>query len=212
MTQSWLSRLTPFAIAILAVACNGTTANQSIPTAPTGAPAAGGPGCTPAVTGLPTLVQAPGGSFPFGIAIGPGCGWTAQTDVTWADVSPSTGEGTTQSTLDVEANPNVDARSFLVTVSGQSFQVIQVSGCSYTVNPSSLELGGEAGSTTISVVATIGGCPWTATSGESWLRVLSPSGSGTSTIGLDFDSNPGGERHTFLMIAGQRINVTQASL
>ncbi len=89
-------------VTLLAVACGGSS-----PTAPTnstdpspipspgtsGVPPPSGPSCTPGVTALPTMVPRQGGSYTFEITIASGCEWTAQTDVAWADVTPSAGQG-----------------------------------------------------------------------------------------------------------------------
>lgn len=193
---------------MLVAACSGT---KDSPTAgPSGVPSpTGGPGCVPGITAPPTFVPRQGGSFPFAITLASGCGWTAQTDVEWANVSPSSGQGSATLTLSALANVNADGRSALVTVGGQSFPVSQGSGCAYTLNPTSLTFSSEGGVGGIDIVTTTTPCPWTATSGESWIRVLDSSGSGSTTIRLDLDPNPGFERHTFLMIAGMRVNVTQ---
>ncbi len=206
------------AVSLLAVACGGSS-----PTAPTnstgpspipspatsGGPPPSGSSCTPSVTGLPTLVPRQSGSYTFGITIASGCGWTAQTDVAWADVTPSAGQGNATPTLSVGENLNTDGRSLLVTVGDQSFRVVQLTGCSYSLDPTSLNESGGGGGARIDVVTTLAGCSWTATANESWIRVLTPSGTGSSTIRLDLDANPSDVRHTFLTIAGIRVDVTQ---
>jgi len=217
MTRSLLARFIPLALAILAGACSGTNDSSTGPSPVTpvaspgmsGVPSPSGSSCTLSITGLPTLVPGQGGSYTFGIAVASGCPWTAQTDVTWADVSPSSGQGNAAPRLNVGENMRVDGRSLSVTVGGQSFRMTQVSGCSYSLDPTSLNESGEAGSARISVTTTLPQCSWTATSSESWIRVLTPSGTGSGAITLDLDSNPSDVRHAFLTIAGKRVDVTQ---
>ena len=209
MTRPFLTRFAPLALAILVAACNGTNDSPTGPSGSSGGSTPGGSGCTVGVTGIPTFVPRLGGSYPFVVTAAPGCGWTADTDAAWANVSSSSGQGNATPTLSVVANVDADGRSVTVTVGGQAFSVSQATGCAYTLNPTSLTFSGEGGIGSIDIVTTTTPCPWTATSGEGWIRVLDSSGSGSTTIRLDLDPNPGMERHTFLMIAGMRVNVTQ---
>jgi len=214
MTRPLLARLVPVALAILVGACSGTGDSSTGPSpvaspGTSGVPPPGGSSCTPGVTGLPTFVPHEASSFPFAITVASGCEWTARTDVTWAGVAPSSGQGNAALTLSVEENARVDGRSLTVTVGAQSFRMSQVGGCSYSLDPTSLNEGGGGGSARVDVTTTLPGCSWTATAGESWVRVLTPSGTGSGTVVLELDPNPSDERHTNLMIAGIRVEVTQ---
>ena len=206
------------ALSLFAIACSGsptapTTDPSSVPPPGTsGGPPPSASSCTPSVTGLPTLptrVPREGGSFPFEITIASGCDWTAETDVTWATVTPGAGQGNSTPTLSVDKTPRIDGRTLFVTVGSQSFRVVQELGCSYSLDPASLDLSGEGGSATIDLVATLDQCVWTATSSEEWIRVLTPSGTGSGEVRLDVDHNPSDVRHMFLTIAGIRVDVTQ---
>jgi hypothetical protein len=60
-------------------------------------------------------------------------------------------------------------------------------------------------------VTTNSGCAWTAASNAAWLTVFSgASGSGTGTVELRADPNPGAQRTGTVTIAGQTYTVTQA--
>ena len=87
--------------------------------------------------------------------------------------------------------------------------MVQLTGCSYSLDPTSLNVSGGGGSARIDVVTTLAQCSWTATANESWIRVLTPSGTGSSTIRLDIDRNPSDVRHAAMTIAGKRVDVTQ---
>jgi hypothetical protein len=111
--------------------------------------------------------------------------------------------------LNVNENPNRDARTVTVTVNSQSFRVTQNAvGCGYSLNPSSIDASAEGGTATVALSAT-SGCMWTAVASESWIRVLTPNGTGSATVRLDVAANPSDVRHAFVTIAGQRVNVTQ---
>jgi hypothetical protein len=149
------------------------------------------------------------GRYTFAITIGSNCAWTARADVSWADVAPGSGLGSATPVLNVGENENRDTRTVTVTVNGQSFRVTQNAvGCSYTLDPTSLDESPDGGSASVALTATAG-CTWTATASEGWIRVLTPSGTGSATINLDIAPNPSDVRHAFLTIAGQRVNVTQ---
>ena len=111
--------------------------------------------------------------------------------------------------LVVAQNETRDARTITVTVNGQATRVVQNGvGCFYSVTPSTLDVNADTTNASVTLTATAG-CTWTASSSESWIRVLPVSGSGSSAIALDISANSGDVRHAFLTIAGQRVNVTQ---
>jgi hypothetical protein len=154
-------------------------------------------------------VSALSGRYTFTITIASGCAWTATTDVSWADVAPGSGQGNGTPMLNVNENPNRDARTVTVSVNSQSFRVTQNAvGCGYALNPSSIDAGAEGGGASVVLTATAG-CLWTAVASESWIRVLTPNGTGSGTVNLDIASNSSDVRHAFVTIAGQRVNITQ---
>ena len=160
------------------------------------------------VTGVPSLVPGSGGKFPFAVASASSCTWTTQTDVGWADISPSSGQGNGSPSLTVSQNESSTGRSLTVIVNGQSFHVTQNNSCTYRLSPTSLDVGGAGGAASIAITVTTG-CPWTATSGESWVQVRTRSGTGSGSVDLDIAANPFGVRLANLTIAGQRVTVTQ---
>jgi hypothetical protein len=158
---------------------------------------------------LPTLLAASSATYMLTISAASACAWTATADVAWADIAPGSGRGNGTATLRVDANSSFDSRTMTVRLNGQSFRVPQNGvTCSYSVTPASLDLGGDGGAAAVTVSA-ISGCGWTATATESWLQVLTPSGSGSGTVRIDVAPNPGDVRHATLTVAGQRIAVTQ---
>jgi uncharacterized protein (TIGR02145 family) len=53
------------------------------------------------------------------------CNWTASSNVSWADVVPSSGTGDGSVTITVEENQGSDERTGTVTIAGQSYTIIQ---------------------------------------------------------------------------------------
>jgi hypothetical protein len=213
----------PFAalalILVMAACGGGTDTAQSVSTGPSPVPTAPAPDtapapptsstCAPSIAGLPSSVPYQGGRYPFTISLPASCQWTSRTDQTWADVAPGSGSGNSTAQLNVNENTRLDPRTLTVTINTQSFRITQnVPGCSYTLDPTSLEESGGGGSARVTVT-TGSNCSWTATASEAWIRVLTTSGVGSATINLDLAPNTSDVRHAFVTIAGQRVNVTQ---
>jgi hypothetical protein len=113
--------------------------------------------------------------------------------------------------LTVEQNTRPDdARTATVTVNSTPFRVTQNRFiCSYTLDRTSLDQEPGGGNARVTLT-TRDWCPWTATSSESWLRVVTPSGTGSATIVVDLAFNSSSvERRAILTIAGQRVEVIQ---
>lgn len=209
-------RLAPVAFAILFGACGSGSDSPSTATGPSPNPAPSSPtsptappasGCSVSIAGVPSLVAASSGRYSFTITTASNCAWAAGTDVPWAKVEPDFGQGQATAALTVEANTASSGRTANMSVSGQLFRVIQ-SSCPVTVNPTRLEEGSGGGNTQIAVT-TSEGCRWTAVSSESWVRVRTPSGTGSGMVALELTANTGDVRHAFVTIGGQRVNITQ---
>ncbi len=157
---------------------------------------------------MPTFVPGQGGSYVFTITSAPTCAWTADTDVAWAAIAPASGQGNASPRLTVEQNANSTGRSLSVIVNGQPIHVTQNNGCVYAMTPASMDVSGGGGIATVTLTV-LSGCPWSVTAGESWIQVLTPSGTGSASVNFSIAPNPFGVRHSFVMVAGRRIDVTQ---
>ena len=108
-----------------------------------------------------------------------GCAWTATSDTSWITVT-SGAQGTTsgQVTFAVAPSTATSQRLGSLTIAGRTFAVTQVGNtCSYVLTPPNQTIGGQSGTGSISV-GTASGCPWTATTSQSWISV---SGTGTAS-------------------------------
>jgi hypothetical protein len=140
-----------------------------------------------------------------------GCTWTARTDVSWADVGPGSGSGDGSLVLAFTENEGRSTRSLSLTINGTTARVVQNGRpCTYSVNPSAIELNNDSTGASI-VLTTLDGCAWTASSNQDWIRPVpaSASGSGSATVQFDVQSNGGSQRTAVLTIGGLRIDVTQ---
>ncbi|MBI2187351.1 MAG: BACON domain-containing protein [Acidobacteria bacterium] len=126
-------------------------------------------------------------------------------------MAPGSGRGNATLTLTVEQNTRPDdARTATVIVNGVPYRVTQNRFiCSYMVNPTSLDQAAGGGNVRITLM-TSDTCPWTAAASESWIRVLTPSGTGSAVISVDLESHSTNvDRRGFLTIAGLRVDVLQ---
>lgn len=225
MTRLFCTPVALLTLALLAApACSGSSKDETNPGTVTGPSPSPSPspsptpnptpsptpsGCSASVSGLPTAIPGQGGRFQFAIGVSSACAWTARTDVGWADVSPGSGNGNASPTLNVTQNATFFTRQFTVTVNGQNFPFTQAgANCSYSVDPTSLEESFEEGRASVNVY-TAEGCGWTVTASESWIRLLTPTGTGSATIYIELAQNGGGERNASITVAGIRVNVKQ---
>ena len=99
-------------------------------------------------------------------------------------------------------------------VNNESHQVRQSAAgtaaptCHYTVSTTSITPG-AAGETGILNIIAPEGCPWTATSSDTWITVRPTSGSGNGSVDVMIAANSGAARTGFMTVAGKRIDVRQ---
>jgi hypothetical protein len=170
-----------------------------------------GGGCAFSIEPTSTSVPAGGGTGAVTVTTGAGCAWTATSNASWLTVTSGasgTGSGVAQFSA---ASTGGGPRSGTLTIAGQTSTVNQGSGCSFSIEPTSVSVpaGGEA--VTVSVT-TSSGCAWTATSNAPWLTVTSgASGTGSGVVQFSVASTGGGPRSGTLTIAGQTFTVNQGS-
>lgn len=151
-----------------------------------------------------------GGNFSVTINAGPGCSWTAVSNVAWLAVV-GVGSGVSNGAVTLSAAPNPgNTRVGTATIAGQTLTVTQTGSCLATFAPASASVAATAGSSSTAVTIA-SGCAWTASSADSWLTITSgASGNGNGTVAFSVTANTGGSRTGTLTIAGQSFSVTQA--
>ena len=219
-TNSWLS-ITSGASGTGAGTVNYTCAANSTCSARTGALTIAGQTFTVNQTGssgsftvTPSTMSADAAGNSSSVTVSGGsCPWTASANTTWLSITGgATGSGAGTVNYTCAANPSCAARSGSLTVAGQTITVNQA-GASGTfglsASAASVSAAGSCGSVTVSGNS---GCPWTATSGNSWLSISPGSGSGTSTVIYCYTTNTiRNARSGSLTIAGQTFTVNQAA-
>ena len=141
-----------------------------------------------------------------------GCAWTVVNTNDWIVFSTATsGSGSLSNVYTVLANPNPAARTGVVQIADQTFTVIQdPAACSFSLSPKSRSHGNGAATNTV-VVTTGAGCPWTATTTNTWILLQSgTNGPGNGTVTYAIADNPNAlERIGAVFIGDQSLVLTQ---
>jgi hypothetical protein len=168
--------------------------------------------CLASLNGPAPAAPAGGGRVDVTIVAERECAWSAASDASWLQVSPSTGQGQGAVTLTIAANPQSNTRAANLIINAQRYGVTQPgNSCRYALGDGSARLSSDAGSTAVRVTAA-DGCAWTATSSEPWVRVTPASGNGDGSVTVRVDANSGGERSARLTIAGQAFILVQETM
>jgi hypothetical protein len=168
------------------------------------------PVCVFTVTPTSFSVGVGGGTAELSVTTDGTCAWTVANLPTWITASPTSGTGNGSIWVSVAANAS-SGRTATFAAAGQAVTVNQAGGgtCTYAVSPTALSVGVEAAAATVNVTAPPG-CGWTASSASSWALVSPASSSGSGSVSVAINYNPAGARSTALLVAGQRIDVSQA--
>ena len=146
------------------------------------------------------------------------CSWTATTTAPWISLSgPNSGNGDGNVGFNVAANTTTTARSATIAAAGKTFTVTQAAAtpppapCTFSISPTTQDVGDVGGSGTATVTASAGTCAWTATSNAPWLTLTSgATGAGNGTVGFTIAQNLAAARSGTITIAGQTLTVSQA--
>jgi hypothetical protein len=136
------------------------------------------------------------------------CTWTAASNADWITINSNTnGKGSAPVTFTVAATTG-PPRAGSLTIAGQQFSVTQSEGCSYSVTPSSFDVGASGGTRTVNVTSAAG-CPWTAAANADWISVGTTTGTGSGTVTLTIAATGGPFRSGTATVAGQTVTVAQ---
>ncbi len=167
-------------------------------------------GCTYAIVPTNVSVGAQASNSSIQVQAAGGCAWSATSAVSWITIaSGSSGNGSGQVQIAIAANSGA-ARSGTIVIAGHSFTVAQATGCTYSVQPLSQDVGGGGGNVVVSVI-TGPGCAWTASSTSDWISVTSSEGD-VAQATLTVKPNASPPRTGTVTIAGRTVTINQASL
>jgi len=177
-------------------------------------PTSGGPACTYSISPSSASFSAAGGSGSVNVFAPAGCGWSAVSNVGWAQISAgSSGTGNGAVSYSVNPNVGVSGLSGTLTIAGQTFTITEAGAvCSFSLTAPSASFVAAGGSGSVNILTTAG-CNWSATSDSTnWLNITGgSSGNTTATVSFSVGSNPGSASRTGnLTIGGLSFAVTQS--
>jgi hypothetical protein len=170
-------------------------------------------GCTYSVSPTTENIGSAGGAgTPVNVPAPGGCSWTTSSSTSWiTNVVPPSGTGSGQVNFTVAGNTSDAQRTGTLIVAGQTVTVIEA-GCTYQIAPTSASVGSGAGAgPAVTVTPSASTCPWNASSSDSWITGVTPSGTGTGQVTYNVQANSGLARTGHITIAGQTFTLMQAS-
>ena len=201
---SRLPHLIALALAIFAAGCGESTVAQI-----TGAGLA--TRCQTALTGVPSSLQPSAARLTATISTNRECQWTIESEASWVQVTPNSGQGEASVAVVVAENPAAINRSAALVVNGSRVAVSQdAAPCRFELASSSSRVPPEGGPFKVSVSA-VSGCRWNASSEVTWVRVVSSELTGSGSAEFVADVNTAGERSGTLRIAGLPFVVQQSA-
>lgn len=161
------------------------------------------------MSGVPSEVPESGRQVTITISAARECGWTVASDVPWVTAQPTSGQGNGTVTLIVHENPIPQSRSGAVNVNEFVVTLKQREApCRFSVGGTALAVGYAGGRIAVDV-ATSTGCSWEAATSASWVASHEPRLTGSASAQFTVSPNAGSERSTTLVVAGQRVSLTQ---
>ncbi len=139
------------------------------------------------------------------------CAWSATSDVSWLTITSTASDtGSGAVSYSVAANTSSVTRTGHIFVNTVAFTITQVGAyCSISVSPNPVTVAYTGGQNQLAVTST---CAWTAVSNDSWLKVVSTSGtSGNGTVVIEAAiNNNSGYRDGTVTVGGIAVVVRQA--
>lgn len=169
--------------------------------------------CAVTLSSTSASFGAAAGSSVISVSAAAGCHWTSSSSAGWISFGTTSGTGNGTVTFNVTANTGASTRTGTITIGGQPVTVTQSSAsgaCAVTLSAVTLSMPAQGGSSSI-VVTDPNNCGWNATSGASWLSIVSgASGTGSGTVVFSATANTGNTvRAGTLLIGGKTVTVSQ---
>ena len=164
-------------------------------------------GCSLRLNPTSHTASASGGPGTVAVNAAAGCAWTSTGVPTWIAGVPANGTGPQTIAFTVAATTG-PARNATIIIGGQTFTVSQVSGCTYTLNPTIHNASAAGGPGTVAV-NTAAGCAWTSSGVPTWIAGVPANGTGPQTIAFTVAATTGPARNAIITIGGQIFRVNQ---
>lgn len=191
-------------IGLLTAACGGSASTRTSVTAPANVR------CQTALEQPAASFGSAGGTGTLSVTTARECAWNAVSRSGWVTVT-SGAQGQGDGTVAYRVAENVDplGRQGTLAVGGQDIAVTQEAApCRFAVSHDAEPLP-AAGADALVDVRTHAVCDWTAASDVSWASVSQATGRGGAAVRVNVDPNPGGERSGHVVIADERVAITQ---
>jgi hypothetical protein len=189
-------------LACVAAGCSGNSVTTTAAPTPVK--------CTTSLSGLPASVPATGTKLQATVSAARECSWSATSEAAWLALSPDAGQGEAQVTVAVAANDTAVARSGAIAVNGARVTVNQeAAACRFDLDRSSAQIAADGGRVQIAI-RTRAGCAWKVSSPVPWVSSATAAGSGSRTVDLIVEANPGSARSATVEVAGRRFRVDQS--
>ena len=202
MSRWWFELLATIVSVALVAGCSDTSISQ-----PNGPSASR---CQVALTGVPESILPSGSRLTASVATTRECPWTATSEASWIQLSPTSGQGEGSVTVMVAENTIATRRSTAILINDTRISVAQdAAPCRFQLNSSSAQIDAVGGTVAVSVSA-VAGCAWNAVSEMSWVRARG-TGAGSGTAELIVDENTGGRRSGMVRVADLGFAVEQAA-
>jgi len=160
--------------------------------------------CTFAASPLTNAAPANGGPGSISVTSQSGCNWVGVANRPWITVGGN-GNGSGSGRLDYLVTPSVNpARTGQISVAGIKVDVMQASGCIYSLGANNVLEGQGGGLVSVSYSVSDIACPLTVSQTPSWIQIPA-SFQGSFTV----SSNPGAPRSARFTIGDQPFVVNQ---
>jgi len=200
--------LAAFAAAALLVSACGSSSETETLTGPSSGK------CALQLTAEGVPFPAGGGSGSLRVAANRECPWTAKTDAAWLTIAqPAEGQGDGSIRFSAAENGDGATRTAAISVNDQRFDISQVGKpCEFVVSSNHESIDAAGGQLSVNVRASGTQCAWTASSGVSWISIVSGrDGRGSGTVTFQVAAVTGPPRSGNVTIAGQNVQVDQGT-
>ena len=166
--------------------------------------------CQPSFDATPRAFAASGGTSSIAVTVARECPWSASSAAGWVAITAGAqGQGDGSVTFNVAGNPEPIARQGTLTIGDGRLELTQQPlPCRFEVSRPLATIAPAGGALPVQV-RTHGACDWSAASEVSWVTVAPSAGRGNGDVILTFSSSDGGERSGSVVVAGERLSLTQ---
>jgi hypothetical protein len=173
-------------------------------------PTTASPRCQPSLDVSSRSFGPEGGTGSVSVTIAAECPWSASSAVGWASItSPAQGQGAGSISLRIDSNPDPAPRAGTVRVNDDRVDLTQQAApCRFDVSRIDTPIASGGGVSHVDV-RTHDACAWSAASEVPWASLSTSSGRGAGRVTVTVAANAGAARSGAIVVAGERVVVTQ---